>query len=101
MIAGVRGSEDVNFVARGIVEIFSPQNGTVGHGGDVERAGAAGYAVGEVEARFVVQVIVADVVVIAEDVTELITGVVTVAGVEKVKLADVSGWPAEFAEIAA
>jgi hypothetical protein len=49
------------------------------------------YSTCEVEARFVVQVTVADVVVIAEDITELIMGVVTVAGVEKVKFADVSG----------
>jgi hypothetical protein len=46
----------------------------------------------------VVQVIVADVAVIALAASELITG--TGTGVEKVKLADVAV-PAEFAEIAA
>ena len=59
------------------------------------------YSTCELEARLVAQVTVADVLVIVDEVTELITGVVTVAGVEKVKLADVLSCPAEFTEMAA
>ena len=56
------------------------------------------YSTCELEGWSVVQVMVAEVVVIAPEVTPLITGIV--AAVENVKLADVAG-PPESAEITA
>jgi hypothetical protein len=56
------------------------------------------YSTCEAEGWSVVQVIVADVVVMPLETTALIAGIV--AGIENVKFADV-GVPAEFAEMAA
>ena len=58
------------------------------------------YSTCDVEAWSVVQVIVAEVEVIAVEVTEVITGADS-AGVAKVKFDEVARAPAEFADIAA